>query len=153
MKYKERIKLSFATLIITLFNVSGCTTHYISNYDPAIKNEIIEVSKKIDIFWGALFDVKPSKRKYDKFKIQYNQIEADIRVLVIKNEIRSLNRESIIQANIALDLWIEDRALHKKNDTFSDFQAKRHRKQFNRVFTAMAKGEEAKNISASNEGN
>ncbi len=149
MKYLANAKFAFLFLLISAITVSGCTVKYVADYDASLKEEIVQVAKKVDLFWGELLDTAASERKYDKSKDRYNQIEADIRGLVMKNEIRVLNKESTKQANIALDLWIEDKNLHKDNDTFSDFEAKRHRKQFTRVFTAMAKGEEAKNISAS----
>ncbi len=151
MKYVTQYKFSIIFLITVLLSANGCAVRYIADYDASIKDEIFQVAKKVDLFWGALLDTQSADRKYDKFKDQYNQIETDIRGLVMKNEIRALNKESTKQANIALDLWVEDRSIHKENDGFSDFEAKRHRKQFNRVFTAMAKGEEAKNISTAND--
>ena len=127
--------------------------HYVADYDASIKDEIIQVAKEVDLFWGRLLDVDASKRSYDKFKGQYNKIETDIRGLVMKNEIRPLNSESTKQAKIALELWIEDRNMHKQKNTISDFIAKRHRQQYMEVFTAMAKGEEAKNLSAATDAN
>jgi hypothetical protein len=151
MKYVTQYKFSIIFLITVLLSSNGCAVQYIADYDASIKDEIVQVAKKVDLFWGALLDTQSADRKYDKFKGQYNQIETDIRGLVMKNEIRALNKESTKQANIALELWVEDRSIHKENDGFSDFEAKQHRKQFNRVFTAMAKGEEAKNISTTND--
>lgn len=145
MKYILQYKLSIVFLITILLSANGCAVRYVADYDASIKEEIVQVAKKVDLFWGDLLDTPTVDRRYDKFKEQYNQIETDIRGLVMKNEIRALNKESTKQANIALELWIEDRSIHKDKDSFSDFEAKRHRKQFNRVFTAMAKGEEAKN--------
>ena len=147
MKYIAQYKFSIVFLITVLLSANGCAVRYVADYDASIKEEIVQVAKKVDLFFGTLLDTQTDDRKYDKFKGQYNQIETDIRGLVMKNEIRALNKESTKQANIVLELWIEDRSIHKNNDGFSDFEAKRHRKQFNRVFTAMAKGEEAKNIS------
>jgi hypothetical protein len=150
MKYLINAKVLFILLIVSSFSIHGCTFRYVADYDASIKEEIIRVAKEVDLFWGALLDVDASERKYDKFKDQYNQIETDIRGLVMKNEIRALNKESTKQAKIALELWIEDRDIHKQNNAFSDFEAKRHREQYTRIFTAMAKGEEAKNISTKN---
>lgn len=151
MKYLTQMNFSIIFLTIALFSATGCSVHYIADYDASMKDEIVQVAKKVDLFWGSLLDTDINDRKYDKFKNEYNLIETDIRGLVMKNEIRTLNNESTKQANIALDLWIEDKSIHKDNDAFSDFEAKRHRKQFNRVFTAMAKGEEAKNISTASD--
>ena len=142
-------KSIFLMLIFVLLT-NGCAVKYVADYDASIKEEIVQVAKKVDLFWGELIDTDVSERTYDKFKAKYNDIEVDIRALVMKNEIRALNKLSTEQANIALDLWIEDKELHKKNNGFSNFEAKRHRKQFLRVFTAMAKGEEVKNTKPDN---
>lgn len=150
MKKIIQNKLSTTFLIIILFSINGCVVRYVADYDASIKNEIIQVAKTVDLFWGDLLDTNHSERKYNKFKKEYNQIETDIRGLVMRNKIRTLNQESTRQANIALNLWIEDRSDHKKNDDFSDFQAQKHREQYNRVFVAMAKGEEVKNITTNN---
>jgi uncharacterized protein related to proFAR isomerase len=139
-------KLIFVLFIAGLLSNSGCAIRYVADYDASIKEEIVQVAKEIDLFWGKLLDMNASERTYSKFKDQYVQVETDIRALVMKNEIRTFNKESTKQANIALDLWVEDREIHKKNDTFSDFEAKRHRKQYIRVFTALAKGEDLKGM-------
>lgn len=132
----------WVVLFFTLLN--GCAIRYVADYDAGIKEEIVQIAKKVDMFWGELLDTEKGNRQYSRFKVKYNEIETDMRGLVMKNEIRALNEESTKQAKIALDLWVEDRALHKKQDDFSDFEAKQHRKQFNRVFTAMATGEDIK---------
>ncbi len=146
---RTRFKVGFVYLFFLLVS-TGCTVKYVAEYDAAIKEEIVQISKKVDLFWGELLDTSINERKYAKFKNNYNEIEADIRGLVMRNEIRPLNKESTKQAQIALDLWIEDRDLHRKNDGFTDFEANRHRKQFIRVFTAMAKGEEIKDTASDN---
>jgi hypothetical protein len=135
-------------LLLIIVLLSGCTARYVAEYDASVKEEIIQVAKKVDLFWGNLLDTPVSDRKYATFKNSYNEIETDIRGLLMKNEIRPLNKVSTQQVKILLDLWVEDKELHKTNNGFSDFEAKRHRTQFVRVFTAIAKGEEAKNMSS-----
>jgi len=147
MKHSANVKIVVVFFFMTSLMAGGCTVRYVPDYDASIKEEIVQTAKKVDLFWGALLEMDSTERAYDKFKDQYNEIETDLRGLVMKNEIRALNEESAKQAQIALDLWIEDKKLHKRNDRFSDFEAERHRKQYIRLFTAMAKGEEAKNIS------
>lgn len=148
MKPDVRIRFLYLFFIILLIVTGGCTVKYVADYDAGIKDEIIQISKKVDLFWGELLDTPEAERNYEKFRNKYTAIETDIRGLVMRNEIRPLNKESTKQANIALELWIQDRDEHKKNDKFSDFVARRHRKQYQRVFIAMAKGEDAKNTSA-----
>ncbi len=141
----HKSRLLIFLLIINLFFMAGCTVKYVADYDAAIKGEIVQVAKKVDLFWGNLLDTKVEERKYEHYKDKYNEIETDIRGLVMKNEIRPLNKESTKQAKILLGLWMQDKKIHKESDTFTDFEAKQHRRQHVRVFTAMAKGEEIKN--------
>lgn len=148
MKACLRFRFLYLLFLLIYFGAAGCTVKYVAEYDTTIKDEIVQISKKVDLFWGDLLDTPSNERKYGKFKVKYNEIEADIRGLVMRNEIRPLNDESTKQAKIALGLWVQDRELHRNNDGFSDFEAKRHRVQFTRVFTAMAKGEEAKDTSS-----
>lgn len=150
MRHMILTRTLFVLLVFASLTICACTVHYVADYDASMKEEIVEVAKEVDQFWGALLDTDTSKRKYENYKTHYNEIESDIRGLVLKNDIRHLNRETTRQAQIALDLWCEDRRMHKEKDTFSDFEAKSHRKQYLRVFTAMAKGEEAKDVSAPN---
>ena len=134
----------FIFFVLSIFSLSSCNVHYIADYDSSVKDEIVQIAKNVDLFWGEVLDISKEQRSYSKFKDQYNQIETEIRGLVIKNEIRPLNEASTKQAKIALDLWIEDRTNHRKNNTISDFEARLHRQQYLRAFIAMAKGEEAK---------
>ena len=147
------VSRSILSLFLILGMLSGCTVKYVADYDSSVKEETVQIAKKVDLFWGTLIDTPVNDRKYDAFKDQYNEIETGIRGLLIKNQIRELNKFSTKQVNNLLELWIEDKKIHKSSDTFSDFEAKRHRKQFVRVFIAIAKGEEAKKMGASSESN
>ncbi len=133
---------------ISLFVFSGCTVKYVADYDASIKEETLQIAKKVDLFWGTLIDTEKGQREYSHFKNEYNEIESDIRILKLKNNIRAFNHISTRQVSVALDLWIEDKKSHKKKNSFSNFLAKRHRQQFIRLFTAIAKGEEEKNFTA-----
>lgn len=147
MNHLNLYRIAFAAFCIAGM-LSSCTVKLVPDYDASIKEETLEIAKKVDLFWGKLLDTEMDERKYASFKDQYNEIETDIRGLLMKNKIREQNEISTKQIENLLELWIEDKKIHKHNDTFSDFEAESHREQFVRVFTAIAKGEEAKNISS-----
>jgi len=150
MKSVSRNRIFFFPLILMLSIYSACSVQYVAEYDASIKKEIVRIAKLVDLFWGELLDTPIEDRKYNNFKKMYNKIETDIRGLKMMNEIRPLNKATTKQAENALELWKEDKQIHKDNDTFSDFEAKSHRKQYMRIFIAMAKGEKAKDISSTN---
>ncbi|MCK9183573.1 MAG: hypothetical protein M0P13_11955, partial [Fibrobacteraceae bacterium] len=76
----------FLPILLLAFLLGGCTVHYVADYDASIKNETIRVAKEVDLFWGTLLDTPSNERQYDKFKVQYNEIETDIRGLLMQNE-------------------------------------------------------------------
>jgi hypothetical protein len=115
-----------------------------AEYDPQVEEEIYVISKKVDIFFGELLETPKDERRYQKFKDEYIKIEADLRLLLRRNEIRSLNDETVKQINTVLELWLDDKAKHAEKDTVGDFIAKKHQEQYGRLFIAMAKGEIAK---------
>jgi hypothetical protein len=117
---------------------------YVAEYDASIKDEIIRIAKEVDLFYGRLLDTPANQRQYDKSRDKYLEIEADLRALKMRNEIRALNKESTKQTQNTLDLWLGDKNSHKKLNTVDDATIKLHRRQFSRVFIAMAKGEEVK---------
>ena len=133
-------------LFLAVIATTGCTVRYVADYDAVVLDEIICISKKVDMFYGEILETSADRRGYEDFKNRYIEIEADFRALLMRNEIRAFNEETTKQINIALELWLDDKAKHKEKDTVADFTAKRRRKQFARVFTAMAKGEKAKDI-------
>lgn len=137
-------KIFPALTLITLFCVYGCTVKYVADYDETVEKEIVRISKEVNMFYSLLLESEEGERNYALHRHRYLEIEADLRTLVIQNSIRPLNEESTKQAEIALDLWLDDKNSHKDKGTLSDFIIKRHREQFHRVFIAMAKGEAAK---------
>lgn len=144
--------LAFFCLMLAL---AGCAPHFVADYDAASESEMLACARNVDRFWAVLLDTDPAERSYAAFKESYNGIEADLRVLVLRCEIRPRNTETLRQANLVLELWQDDKAHHKERNGVSDFLALRHRKQFYQAFAAMAKGEKAKDLKAgdSTEGN
>lgn len=141
----NRIPLGLVLIFLGLLS-GACTVHYVADYDAEVKADILRVAKQVDLFWGKLLATPVDQRQYAKFKDDYIRIETDLRGLLMQNRIRPLNELSTQQSQIALELWEQDMADHKNNEGISDFIAKRHRQDFVRVFVAMAKGEEAKQL-------
>jgi len=137
--------LLFVLVLAALLH-TNCTVKYVAAFDEGIRDNIFELAEKIDKFWGQLLEIPEGERVYNLFKSEYFEIESELRVLVMKNEARPGNEESANQSRILLELWIEDKEIHREQNGIDDFIAQRHRRQFTEVFTAMAKAEEAKRM-------
>jgi hypothetical protein len=131
-------------LVLIVYTISGCRVQYVADYDDNIRNDIISIAEEIDMFYTLLLETTEADRTYESFKEDYLDIEVSLRSLLMQNKIRPLNEESTRQTEIALELWLEDKEVHKEDDTVSDFIINQHRSQFQRIFIAMAIGESVK---------
>lgn len=126
----------------------GCAAPHKAAYDAASKADIVEVAKRVDLFWITLQDIPEDARTYTMFQGQYHVIENDLRALVMRNEIRPFNQTSTYQAQMALALWMAEKAAHKDTNNLADGRAQKRQKEFHELFLAMAKGEDVKRSDA-----
>jgi len=151
MKYICSLVNNKSCIVVALFAViliQGCAIQLVPDYKANVAQEIINVSKKVDIFYGKLIETSDSERNYANFKDKYIRIEADLRALIVQNKARPLNDESISIAETTLNKWLKYKKKHKENDSYKVTLAKNHRKRFTRLFTAMSIAEEAKKMRA-----
>jgi len=140
--------LKFTIIALAIFLLGGCLVKLVDDYDSSTFEEILQVGKKVDKFYGDLLEVNSDERAYQKFRAQYVEIEVDIRSLVTRNKIRALNEESTQISETILKLWLKYKDAHKANDTYSDGTARLDRERFFRLFVAAASAERAKKLTA-----
>ena len=140
MKNKYKLTILLTILLIIL----SCSVKLVSDYDAKTADKIIELSKRIDLFYLNLKEIQPEERHYQNVAEEYKLIEIEIRSLVLMNKIRPLNKESTQIAQQILDFWIEYKEKHKENNTYKNSLLNIHQKRFSRLFIAMAMAEEAK---------
>lgn len=144
MVTKTRTLLVYSLIPIIVLLFSSCTFRMLAAFDQEVMDEFIAVHKKIELLYLKLQDVPKEERTYVTFRNDYLEIESSLQNLVVINGMRKKNEETTKQCEIALKLWQDDRKKHKEKDFVSDFIIKKHREQFQRVFIALIKGEQAK---------
>lgn len=137
---KTKILLLFFSIIFII----SCSVKLIADYDRDTADKIIEISKLVDLFYMNLLATEPSERAYNKFTEEYNNIEVELRALVMMNKLRTKNEDSTQIAESTLEFWLKYKETHKENNNYKNAKLKIHRKRFNRLFTAMAIGEKVK---------
>lgn len=131
-------------LISFLLLICSCSVKLVANYDADTEKQIFKTAKLVDTFYGELLDTKESRRNYDKFSKKYREIETEINMLIMRNEIRSLNEESTKISKNIMTLWLKYMNRHKEKDTYSNGNAKLDRKRFITNFSYAAGAEQAK---------
>jgi hypothetical protein len=132
-------------VIAIVATLSGCAYKIVSDYEPNTFEEILTVSRKVDRFYGNLLET-PEPRPYEKYSQQYVDIEADLRSLWVRNQVRTLNHESSRISQITLDQWIAARQRHRKENNYRTAIAQLERDRFTRVFISGATAEKAKSF-------
>lgn len=136
-----------ATLIILLFVAIfyyGCNINLIATYDQAAVDDIIQSYQLVDSFYQKLINTPEDQRDYNKFVNDYEKIESNLRVLVLKNSARALNKESTEIAKNILGLWQKYRKNHKELNNYDNDLIEIHRNRFFEIFEAMTVAENAK---------
>lgn len=141
MIFKRVVYLWLGLLLMT-----GCSLQLVSAYDPVTVNQVGLIEKKIDFLYKKA-EITPLKnREYQYFAEQYLSIDVEIRAFVRRQQRRDNNLETTQQAEILANLWEQDRLAHQQTNTVSDFIIKRRTNQYQRIFTALFDGENAKKI-------
>lgn len=146
---RRHYKLLYLLLVIVTASVlSGCPVKLVADYDGNTFEETVKLSKKVDLFYGNLLEIREPERQYKKFAEQYVEIESDIRSLVTRNQARPLNAESTKISETILGLWVKYKQNHQATDGYSNGTAKLDRKRFIRLFNAATAAEVAKKLDA-----
>lgn len=148
---RKNVSLFCMLMMSVLLVISGCTVKFVSDYDEAMYEEVLRVSKEVDRFYGMLLEEDEANRRYQKYSAKYVEIETELRSFYTRNKSRPLNAESTEIANSTLELWLKYKQNHKKNNGYKSGLAKLDRKRFGRLFMSAATAEAAKKQAANTE--
>ena len=145
---KKTLKLLPNTLIVfVVFWLSACSMSLVSQHDSLSQEHMLEVSKKIEALYLALLSAPKEQRDYPLFQQSYLDIQVELSSLKLRQAMRANNALTLRQVETAITLWDQDMQQHKDKNTVSDFILQRHRQQYQALFIAMIKGEQAKPVS------
>ncbi|MBA4417181.1 MAG: hypothetical protein C0392_04630 [Syntrophus sp. (in: bacteria)] len=115
--------------LILMVMPSGCSVRLVSQYDADTEKAIVDTAKKTDLFYGKVLELPQDQRHYASLSDQYVSIETDIRSLVLRNEARRLNAESIEQSKILLNLWLGIKNDHRCRQDMAKLKDDNDRKE------------------------
>ncbi len=131
-------------LPVLMLLMSSCSFRLVAGYDAATEEEIFKCAKMVDQYYGKLLETDENKRQYAAFADRYISIETELRSLVLRNKVRSLNEDSTLIAENILKLWLRYKDIHKEKNTYSDGNARLDRNRFAQLFSYAARAEGAK---------
>ncbi len=118
--------------------------HLVAPYDDQTERETFAAARAVDLFYGGILEARSDARRYAKFSDRYVQVEAELRGLVLRNEVRPLNEDSVEIAHNILTLWQQAKDRHQKSDGYENGAARLDRDRFARLFRYALAAERAK---------
>lgn len=115
-------RLSLILLVSTL--LLSCRVTLVPEYNAKLEEEISKAAKANDKLYIDMLDTAPEKRIYDAYKERYNDIEADINSIQLKNEARNKNEDFLKIIRNLKDGFQEAKKYHKDNTRLSDGEIK-----------------------------
>lgn len=139
--------MKFLLTIVSIVIFFACRVTMVAPYDEKIAQQIQLISKKIDKLYLTMLEVSednPPERTYSLFADQYIEIEVELNALLLQNQLRPLNNESIRNSEIAIETWIKYKEKHKQENTLTDFEIDLNRDYFRDLFMVLLVGEEVR---------
>ncbi len=138
-----KILLVISSLLILSLS-SGCALQMVSSFDIQTEQQIMDVAKTVDKFYAQLSELPKEKRTFHFSQSTYLNIEVELSALLMRQKVRELNELTIKQVEITQSLWLQDKKQHQQANSISDFLIKTRKQQYQRLFLAMIRGEQAK---------
>ena len=140
----KQISHRLITLLLIIVLIPSCALQLISDYDQRSLDQMELIAKKVDRLYLQLEYMAANKRDYHRVAASYLDIDVELQALKTRQQLRAINELALTQVEIAISLWKKGRQRHQQINTVTDFFIKRYRKQYNRLYLAMIKGEESK---------
>ena len=121
-----RTVIPFKKLSVVLFlafAIASCKVMLVPEYNAQLDDQITNTAKATDLLYIDMLDVPQSKRTYDSFKERYNEIEAEINSIQLKNEGWPKNADFLVIIKNLKDAFAEAKKYHKDKTTLSDGEA------------------------------
>ena len=113
-----------AVIFSLLFFITSCRVSLVPEYSAQLETQIANAAKANDRLYIDMLDVLPAQRTYDTFAVRYNDIEAEINSIQLKNEARKKNNDFMVIIKNLKDAFTEAKNYHKTNRTISNGEIK-----------------------------
>lgn len=145
----SKIKLQQLQLVLIFIAFNSCSVTFLPSYDASIAEQIEKTTRQVDKFYLTMLETTTEEdngRIYEKFAMQYVDIEVELYSLLNQNKVRPLNENSTRICEITLELWQKYKEEHKTDNTLSNGLIKLNMQTFSDLFFAMQVAEKGKEL-------
>ena len=111
-------------IVLLAHTLFSCRVSWVPGYSAQLEDQITRVAKATDKLYIDMLDIPLNNRNYENFKERYNEIEAEINSIKLKNEARPQNADFLVMNKNLKDAFDEAKKYHKDNSTLSNGEAR-----------------------------
>lgn len=112
-----------SVFIFLIFTFASCKVMWVPQYSPELEDEIANTAKANDRLYIDILDAPVNDRNYTTFSDRYNEIEAAINSIQLKNEARPKNGDFLVIIKNLKDAFSEAKKYHRDHVILSDGEA------------------------------
>jgi hypothetical protein len=137
----KAIRLGAAGVLLVV--VAACRVTLLDSYNKESEEGLLRAYGKVETLFDDLAEAKPP-RPYAPYATRYGDINEQIRVQVLRESARPLNKESY-EIIVTIDsVFRRYRKEHRDSNDVNDFLIGRHRDNMRRMFGAALRAERVK---------
>ncbi len=112
-----------STILFFLLLFTACKVMLVPQYSEELENQIANAAKATDKLYIDIMDTPFGERNYQTFSERYNEIEAEINSIQLKNEARPKNGDFLVIIKNLKDAFAEAKKYHKDHNTLTEGEA------------------------------
>lgn len=112
-----------STILFFLLLFTSCKVMLVPQYSEELENQIANAAKATDKLYIDIMDTPFGERNYQTFSERYNEIEAEINSIQLKNEARPKNGDFLVIIKNLKDAFAEAKKYHKDHNTLTEGEA------------------------------
>jgi hypothetical protein len=109
--------------LILIFILTSCRVMLVPEYNAALEDQIANAAKATDKLYIDIMDTPFDERTYTSFNTRYNDIEAEINSIQLKNEARPKNGDFLVIIKNLKDAFAEAKKYHKEHKLLTEGEA------------------------------
>jgi hypothetical protein len=109
--------------LILIFILTSCRVMLVPEYNAALEDQIANAAKTTDKLYIDIMDTPFDERTYTSFNTRYNDIEAEINSIQLKNEARPKNGDFLVIIKNLKDAFAEAKKYHKEHKLLTEGEA------------------------------
>ncbi len=113
-----------SVIFLIACTLSSCRVSWVPEYSAQLEDQITKAAKATDKLYIDMLDIPVNSRTYESFKERYNEIEAEINSIKLKNEARPKNADFLIINKNLKEAFDEAKMYHKDNSTLANGEVK-----------------------------